>query len=441
MIIGCCDRGKEVYSTIIMSAQIESIDPISGMDGVFRVQYTNELSQRLQAGLVPIDDVTRFLTKQYYDVHGIGTDFLTPPEFFPETGRCYARLALRSFEQLGSPEVFSVFEAGGGNGTFMRGFLQEASGHESFFAALQYHVIEQSEGLMMWQQNHIQDQEQRDRIVWHNEDVTEFEFPEVDAAMYIALENDDDLPSKAVYKRNGIPQEVFLHMQTGAVVEEVRDPSPELEACIQQNSEWWSNVPENLKIYLPVHIESVKLRERFVAKVHRGLMVTTDYGYFLNKSGKDMKHWIFPLYDAFEHNKHLFFRGSPFESIFSHAGKANYTANVDFTLLSEPGRKGGYRTSHYSHEDILDQFGMRTQVEQRCEQMNSSTQEELVTYMKKLAYIIDLGSKGWDTLIQTKGFELNLDDSQQDLIAWFYELAERYQLGDVRPDYRRGPAR
>ena len=134
-----------------MSAQIESIDPISGMDGVFRVQYTNELSQRLQAGLVPIDDVTRFLTKQYYDVHGIGTDFLTPPEFFPETGRCYARLALCSFEQLGSPEVFSVFEAGGGNGTFMRGFLEEASDHESFFASLQYHVIEQSEGLVMWQ--------------------------------------------------------------------------------------------------------------------------------------------------------------------------------------------------------------------------------------------------------------------------------------------------
>jgi SAM-dependent MidA family methyltransferase len=251
LIIGCFNAKKELYSTIIMSAQVESVEPIPGMDGVFRVQYRNELFQKLQAGLVPIDVVTRFLTKHYYDQHGIGSDFLTPPEFFPETGNCYARLALRSYEQLGSPDVFSVFEAGGGNGTFMRGFLKEASRHESFFSALTYHVIEQSEGLMTWQRNQILDLEQRNKIIWHNEDVTTYEFPEIDAAMYIALENDDDLPSKAVYKRNGRPQEVFLRMQTGAVVEEVHDPSPELDRCIKQNSEWWSSVMQR-RFYSPV---------------------------------------------------------------------------------------------------------------------------------------------------------------------------------------------
>ncbi len=425
-----------------MNREITSVEPIEGMPGVFHITYRDELRERLTLGPMPVDELMAHLTRVYYDQNGIGHDFVTPPEFFPRLGACYARLAIRVYEQLDQPVTFTVYEAGGGNGTLARSFLQEAQKHPDFFDAVQYHLIEQSEGLLRWQQSHIGSRKLAQKVTWHHADVTSFEFPSIDAGMYIAIENDDDLPSKAVVKRDGNVREIYLALDDGESIEVEMDGSSQLQEFVSQYPEWWEMVPEGLRIPLPVHIESAKLRERFVRQVARGIMVTTDYGYQLEKSAEFMPDWVFPLYKAFSRNKKLVFQGSPFTSIFSRAGNTNYTANVDFTLLSLPGKRGGYDTLHMGHRGLMDQFGMRGFVENTMKHMHRhGDRQTLMTYTKKLAHVVDVTGNDWDTLLQWKGFDLTLSEPPEDPTKWFYELAEKYTLGDVRPEYRKGPAR
>lgn len=424
-----------------MTRRIESYEPEPGVDGVFRITYRNELQERLAAGPVPFDELTAFLTREYYEQNGIGSDFVTPPEFFPQTGSCYARLAVEAYERLGSPRTFAVYEAGGGNGTLARSFMEEAATHPRFFGALSYHLIEQSAGLMRWQQNHMPS-ELRRKVTWHHADVTKFSFPRMDAGMYIAMENDDDLPSKAVVKVNGQPGEAYLVLEGGQPMEKIGEASPLLSRFIRQYPEWWSLVPEGLRISLPVHLDSVGIRERFTRRISRGLLVTTDYGYELEQVAPHMPNWVFSQYKAFEGNRKIGgITKSVFADVLNRVGTTNYTANVDFTLLSLPARRRGYRNAHLEHHLLLERFGLRSLAEKDFRRLrDTGMSDELIRYARKMAYVTDPAGD-WHSLIQWQGFDLELPEISDDTANWFYTLTQQYGLGDVRPEYRKGPAR
>jgi len=419
-----------------MASDLERTEPIPGMEQVWRNIYKNPLKDRLSQGPIPFDELTAYLTREYYENQQIGRDFFTPPEYFPQLGNCYARFAIEVFEQLGQPDEFQVWEAGGGNGTLALGFLHEANKQPRFAQALQYHLIEQSSGLAKLQQVRLLEAGLADQVTWHLTDVTTFDFPDIPAGMYIAMENDDDLPSKAVYKQNSQPKEVYLSLENGLVTELVSEPSPELSDFIKSYPDWWEQFPEDLAVYLPVHIQSTNIREQLSQKIQKGAVLTADYGYTLSQVAEYSPHWMVPPYTVFVNNRRLAYSQSPFEDVLNQQGRANYTAEVDFSLLAQPGQRSGFDTQMVQLNNLLDVNGLRQMTEQHFSELDNRGQlVELRGEARRLAYLIDITANGWSTLVQTKGCQvsLNPEEKKQSLIDWFYSLTRAYNLGDVRP--------
>ena len=381
------------------------------------------LADRLAAGLVPFDELIAHLTRVYYDQASVGRDFNTPPEFFPQLGGCFARLAENAYRQLGQPQRFFVFEAGGGNGTLALSFLLEARKQAEFFRALDYHVVEQSAKLADIQQQRLAHYGLAEELSWHLADVTTFEFEPMEAAMYIAMENDDDLPCKAIYKRGDSPQEVFVTIENGVTRECVGKPSAAIIQLIEQNPAWWAGIPPNLPFYLPVHIDSLKLRRRFVEKIDRGLLVTSDYGYSF-KVDRFAPDPTAPLFNVFLDNQRLPVAGALFERVLELEGRANFTADVDFDLLSLAGERAGFDTTLIDLHVLLDNFGLRGIAERALSTLHELGEIGLArNYALRLANIIDTQ---WLSSVQQRGFEMSLRCENDDLEAWFLALSNRY---------------
>lgn len=393
-------------------------------------------------GPMPVDDYIRLMTRAYYENNEIGHDFHTPPEFFPQLGNCYASLARNIYRALGKPRRFPVFEGGGGNGTFAYGFLSQAQQDPDFFQALDYTIIEQSQ-LLTSRQRQI-NQNYNNKIQWHNTDITNYSFSQLSEAMLIAIELDDDLPSKAMFKRRGEPKEIYLvQKQNKVVVDAELDASLEAIKFIHDYPEWWNLVPDLIKIPVPMPLNSVKLRQRFVNSVQRGIIITTDYGYELAKVAKYMHNWVFSQYKVFRNGHRLFFPDDDFFSdIAPYIGSANHTVEIDFTALSLPGLKAGYQTIIGGQYDFLQQnTPLRLIVEQQAKRLASQDKSTLKEYLKKLAYVV-CDKEDWTTSVQWQGFDLPWQSSDKaPANDWFYHLADTYDLGDIRPETVKGPLR
>ncbi len=381
------------------------------------------LVERLAAAAMPLDELIAYLTRSYYEQANIGRDFNTPPEVFPQLGNCFARMARSAYRQLAQPERFTVFEAGGGNGTLALSFLLEAQKSPDFFRALDYHLIEQSAALASIQQQRLEHHGLRDKLTWHVTDVARFEFPRAEAGMYIAMENDDDLPCKAVYKRGNAANEVFVGAQQGRVREVVAEPSAPLRELIDAHPAWWRRIPEGFPSYLPVHLESVRLRQKLVRSLERGLIVTTDYGYSFEVPAHAPEPTA-PLFNVFLGNQRLEIGGLPFERVLELQGKANFTADVDFDLLSLPGRSAGFDTQITSLRHVLESFGLREYVSQTFAALHRMGELALLkNYALRLTHIVDTE---WLCEIQGKGVRLELRSGADDLDAWLLAKSAEY---------------
>jgi SAM-dependent MidA family methyltransferase len=387
------------------------------------MSHPDVLVERLAAAPMPLDELIAYLTSSYYEQAKIGRDFNTPPEFFPQLGSCFARMALSAYRQLGQPKRFAVFEAGGGNGTLALSFLLEAQKQPEFSRALEYHLIEQSSALASLQQQRFEHHGLRDKLSWHVTDVAKFAFPRMEAGMYIAMENDDDLPCKAVYKRANMAKEVFVTVQNGRVREVVAEPSPALRNFIESHADWWDRIPENLPSYLPVHMDSLRIRQKLVQNLEQGLIVTTDYGYSFQVQAYT-PDLTAPLFNVFFDNQRLKFDGSPFETIFELQGKANFTADVDFDLLSLPGKKAGFDTRITELHDLLNNFGLKEYVSQTFATLHQLGELTLLrNYALRLSNIVDTR---WLCAIQEKGLCLELSSTADDLDAWLHSKSSEY---------------
>ena len=418
---------------------------LSPADQGLRAAAQGELRDRLAEGPIAIDEWFARLTILYYDHHAIGDDFMTPPELFPQMGRSMAIFALKAFNAMGKPDEFTVFEAGCGNGTLMRGFLEEAALNLKFFQALTYHVIEQSSNLITRQSEALLAYpELEEKVFWNRADVCSIDFPRTYAGMYIAIENDDDLPSKAVYKRNGLPSELFIVLEDGKVTQRELPASAELVQFLLDHREWWDAVPDGLRIPLPVHMESVRLRERLMRAFDKLIIFTTDYGYELTKKAQCMPNWTFPLCKVFMRNgKKSFSDGNTYAAMYNYAGIANFTSEVDFSLLALPGIYCSLQTAIVNNRDFLAHHGLQRFVE-RClmELVEQDRIPEAIVYVRRLASIVDI-YEGWTTLVQWKGFDTDITVAEESdsLVSWLYGLANRYQLGDIQPEDRKGQMR
>ena len=415
---------------------------LSPADQGLRAVAQGELRARLGEGPIAIDEWFARLTILYYDHHVIGADFPTPPELFPEIGRSVALLALEAFQKMGEPSEFVVYEAGGGNGTFMREFLKESVLHPIFFRALAYHEIEQSSNLITRQSEALLAYpELREKVFWHRADVCSIDFPRTYAGMYIAIENDDDLPSKVVYKRNGLPSELFIVLEDGKVTQRELPASAELVQFLLDHREWWDAVPDGLQIPLPVHVESVRLRERLVRAFEKLVLFTIDYGYELTREAMHMPNWIFFQCKTFMGGQKKFFIEDDYARMYNYAGIANHTSNVDFSLLALPGERAGFETVVVNHRDFLAQHGlMRFVKEQIDELIDGNRAPEATLYAHRVAQIIDRGTNDWKVLIQWRGLDgdITAGRNSKHLVSWFYRLARKYELGDLTPANRRG---
>jgi SAM-dependent MidA family methyltransferase len=241
--------------------------------------------------------------------------------------------------------------------------------------------------------------------------------------MYIAMENDDDLPCKAVYKRGNAAKEVFVTAQKGRVREVVAEPSPALRDLIDSYPEWWGRIPEGLPSCLPVHIDSLRLRQKLVQSIEQGLIVTTDYGYSFEVPAYAPDPTV-PLFNVFLGNQRLDFSDSPFERVLELQGKANFTADVDFDLLSLPGKKSGFETRITPLRHLLDSFGLQDYVSQTFAALHRMGELTLLrNYALRLTNIVDTE---WLCEIQEKGVRLELKPTPDDLDAWLLAKSSEY---------------
>lgn len=411
--------------------------PVPGTDGLAYYYYPPDpLRERIRHEPVSVRDLTAYATGIFYERHGVGSDFTTSPELFPQMGACYARFADRVHERLGRPVRFPVFEAGGGNGTFVQSFLAEASRLRHLRDSIEYHMIEQSAGLVSWQQQRVAGMALASRVHWHNQDATTFLFPSLDAAMYIVTENDDDIPNHAVRNRNGQPTEVFLVDGEEDPVDVERAAGYEVQRLIHRYPRWWTLFPKDLRHPLPVHADSVRIRERFVNSVKRGVMVTTDYGHDLAVTSWPELNWRFHPYRIYHNSKVLSLPNGKFSGVFALIGEANVTADVDFRLLAQPAEQAGWSTEMSENRIMLDALGIRQIVQERVRELaQAGDRNKLWNYAWRLAPMIDIPTD-WVTMVQWKGFEMDVPSVGNGLQDWFTLLLREYGLENVRPPTR-----
>ncbi|MGZ6253709.1 MAG: class I SAM-dependent methyltransferase [Candidatus Binataceae bacterium] len=129
--------------------------------------FREELIRRIAAdGPIPLDQVMAEANAVYYgqgDVFGAKGDFITAPEISQTFGEMIGLWAAVTWQSMGSPSQVRLIECGPGRGTLMADLLRAARADPSFAAAIDLHLIEQSERLRALQRESLRGA----HAVWH----------------------------------------------------------------------------------------------------------------------------------------------------------------------------------------------------------------------------------------------------------------------------------
>jgi SAM-dependent MidA family methyltransferase len=248
-------------------------------------------------------------------------DFFTSSSVHSLFGRLIARQLCQMWDFLGRGS-FTIAEQGSGEGHLCLDIL-EAAAEETpeFYQSLCYRLVEISpdnrERLGKLLVRH------RERVDWCSmDDLAGME------GCFLSNELVDAFPVHLLEKRGGELKEVYVVMRDDKFAEELRPLST------PQIMEHFRNlgVEPAEGNRAEINLEAVRWLKKVAALVHRGFVITIDYGYPAQE-----------LYAPFRRNGTLmcYHRHTCSEDPYSNIGCQDITAHVDFTALQRTGEGQG----------------------------------------------------------------------------------------------------
>ncbi|MCP9440274.1 MAG: SAM-dependent methyltransferase [Nitrospira sp.] len=268
---------------------------------------------------------------------GWNGDYYTSSDVHPILGRALARQAEQVDRLLGEPDPFMVVEAGPGKGLLASQFLAACSSQfRSLYDRLCYVFIERSPAMRERQRHHVTPWlNEPDKLTWINS-VDELP-PESITGLLFSNELLDAFPVHRLRVRNGHIQEIYVDYQQGEFVECLHPLSTDaLAAHLQRlNPDW----PDGYQT--EVNLEALNWIKQVARRMHRGVVLTIDYGHTARDLyGPERRNGTFLCYARHSIN----------ETPFVRVGLQDMTAHVDFSSVAAAGEAAGLHVTGFTNQ-------------------------------------------------------------------------------------------
>jgi SAM-dependent MidA family methyltransferase len=285
-------------------------------------------------------------------------DYRTAPERSPLFAATFASCFARLYEELGSPGVWTIFEAGAGAGDFAHGVLRTLQlDYPYIFSATRYVIDEASEdareraGLKL---GVFAERVEFRRLIETSE--------AVEKGIVFSNELLDAFPVHRVTMRGGQLFELFVDLdETGGFIWAEREPStPRLAEYLARSN---VELSDGQTAEINLGVEDWLRRAASVFK--HGYIISVDYG----AEARD-------LYCA-PHRYHgtlrAFHQHGFAEDVLSRPGEQDLTTTIDWTNVQRIGAEMGLQTTSFERQD---EFLLRNGLLDRLERMRAQAQTE-----------------------------------------------------------------
>jgi len=316
-------------------------------------------------------------------------DYRTSPERSLLFAATFARYFAKLHEELGSPETWTIFEAGAGEGHFAHGLLRTLKqDFPATFSATRYAIDERSVDA----RERIKERlcEYADQIEFQS--LADSSAPVSDGILF-ANELLDAFPVHRVKMHEGKLCELFIGLdEAGNFIWTEREPSlPQLALHLSRSG---VELAEGQIAEINLDIEAwIKLATNVFT---RGFLVTVDYG----AEASD-------LYSAphrREGTLRAFQRHRLSDEILTDPGERDLTTTVDWTHVQRAGKELGWRTVSFERQnEFLLRAGLLEQLEMLTTKAQSET-DALILRSGVREMILPGGmSESFQVLVQEKG--------------------------------------
>jgi SAM-dependent MidA family methyltransferase len=271
---------------------------------------------------------------------GRAGDYRTAPESSPLFAATFAWYFSKLFAELvfelGSPPIWTIFEAGAGEGEFAHGILHSLRAHyPEVFAATSYVIDEVSPAPRARAAERLS--EFAERVTFQR--LSEIDNPAIGGVCF-SNELIDAFPVHRVIMRNGRLRELCVGLSQNDFVWVERDPE-------QHVAEYCGRVELRLAEgqIAEINLAAEEYVSRAAGLFDRGFLITVDYG----AERDELLHSP----DRFAGTLRAFHRHQMIDNVLTGPGEQDLTTTVDWTQIKESGRRAGLRAIRFER---LDQF-------------------------------------------------------------------------------------
>jgi SAM-dependent MidA family methyltransferase len=327
-----------------------------------------------------------------------GGDFLTSAHLADDFGEMLAIQLHQMWEILGSPQIFSIVEMGAGQGLLAAQILDYSRQvNPAFFSSIDYLIIEAAPAMIIAQQQRLKDLPVRwcdwgeiiDRSI---------------VGCFLSNELIDAFPVHQVIMIDDSLQEVYLC--AGDEHNQFLETIGELST--DRLADYWKLNNINLfdgrypdRYRTEVNLAALKWIEQVTKKLHRGYILSIDYGYTADRYYNPMRSQG-TLQCYYQHAYH----NNPYINI----GNQDLTAHVDFTAIQNQGELLGLNTVGFIPQGM---FLMALGLGERIAAISTSSGDiqSLLRRRQNLHQLIDPMSLGkFGILIQSQGVTSPADE-------------------------------
>lgn len=323
---------------------------------------------------------------------GAEGDFYTSMNVHSAFGRLIAKEICRFWELLGSPDDFTVAEAGAGGGQLaldIMDALKDLDG--TLYGRLTYRLIEKEPSLKRAQAQFLG--EHAARLAWSSTEELASGGVSFTGCL-ISNELFDAMPVHVVEMTEQGLQEVYVAADADGFREKLSTPStPELEAYLERyRVRLLPGQRGEINLAAPAWLLQAS------AALKSGFVLTIDYGYLTEE-----------LYTPQRRNGTLlcYHRHSTNEDPYMRIGEQDITTHINFSQLMESGKDAGLATVWYGEQyRFLLGLGLVDELI-RLEAQAASEQEKLKHRLALKKLMLPEGGMGdtFKVLIQAKGVE------------------------------------
>jgi SAM-dependent MidA family methyltransferase len=271
---------------------------------------------------------------------GFNGDFITSAHIGRDFGELIAVQLVDFWQALGRPSPFSIVETGAGQGLIARDILRFLeSDYLDCFNCINYRIVERSASFKKSQENLLKGLP----VSW-------FDWPDIrdDSLIGCCFSNElfDALPVHLIQMQDGELLEVYVGLDAKKNIVEILDrPStPKIESYFQNLNIDLTEPTYPNGYRTEVNLNALDFLASMAAKLHRGFLLTIDYGHPAHRYYNPQRSQG-TLLCYFQHRYH----NNPYINI----GQQDITSHVDFTSLEDWGEKFGLTKLQFTRQGIF----------------------------------------------------------------------------------------